>query len=277
MHANTAPKIDNMENLSNENLNENAQPKPEIEQKSEQKTEQIVEIIEKKLEIIKETKENFFKKFKNFFLDVAVVLIGVTLSTLLNDKISNYNQQKDVKKFLLGLKTDFSNDISEMEDDKLSFKQNARLFSFITRVKRNEIPSKDTIKNIGTEFLFNITGLIPNDGRYEGFKSAGKINTIENDSLQNDILDLYQEDLQTLLSSTNRHAESKRKLISYLEDNRIRETDSTTNLYKLLVAEKGYQICRSLENVNEIMDRYDICINKMKKISQAIENKYKND
>ena len=270
-----------MENLPNENLNEKTQPKPEIEQtseqKAEQKTEQIVEIIERKPEIIKETKENFFQKFKNFFLDVAVVLIGVTLSTLINDKISNYNQQKDVKKFLLGLKTDFSNDILEMENDKKSFNGSSRLFSYFARVKKNEIPNKDTVKNIGIEFLFNITGLIPNDGRYEGFKSAGKINTIENDSLQNDILDLYQEDLQTLLSSTNRHAESKRKLISYLEDNRIRETDSTTNLYKLLVAEKGYQICRSLENVNEIMDRYDICINKMKKISQAIENKYKND
>ena len=264
-----------MENLPDENLNENTQPKPQTEQKSEQKTEQIVEIIEKKAEIIKETKENFFQKFKTFFLDVAVVVIGVTLSTLLNDKISNYNQQKDVKKFLLGLKTDFSNDILEMEDDKLSFNQNARLFSYITRVKRNEIPSKDTIKNIGTEFLFNITGLIPNDGRYEGFKSAGKINTIENDSLQNDILDLYQEDLQTLLSSTNRHAESKKKFIDYIEDNRIRETDSTTNLYKLLATEKCHQICRSLENVTEITGRYDICINKMKKIISEIDKQYK--
>lgn len=251
-----------------ENLEDNQQ-----QENLKQNKEQIIQIIEPKIEEVKIVEDSFFQKFRTFFLDIAVVVIGVTLSTLFNDKINNYNQQKEVKKFLLGLKADFDKDIEEMEADKMGYRGISRLFTYIKNIKKNEIISEDTIKNIGKEFLFNTIALVPNNSRYEGFKSAGKINTID-DSLQNDILDLYQEDLQVLLSSTDRHIEKKGKFIDYLEDNNIRETDSTNNLYKLLSTDKCHQICRSLSNTNEIINRYDKCINKMKKISLAIEKKY---
>ena len=175
-----------------ENKEDNLQPEhlPQTE---------IIQVIETKTEPIK---ESFLQKFRTFFLDILVVIIGVTLSTLLYDKITNYNQQKNVKKFLLGLKADFINDIKKMEEDKMAYNMQRKVFTYISNIKKYDTIHRTNIKKIGSEFLLNTTRLVPNNSRYEGFKSAGKISTIESDSLQNDILDLYQEDIPSLLSST---------------------------------------------------------------------------
>ena len=256
-----------MENLEN-NLEENL-PKENIQQ------EQIVQTIETKTEKIEIIKESFWQKFRTFFLDIAVVVIGVTLSTLLNDKLINYNQQKDVKKFLFGLKADFTNDIKEMEADKMSYNMQQKVFTYISNIKKYDTIHRTNIKKIGSEFLLNTTRLVPNDSRYQGFKSAGKLSSIDNDSLQNDILDLYQEDIPSLLNSSNGYIERKMKFINYINDNRVKETDSTTNFYKLLATEKCYSYTHQLLGVEEIIERYDICINKMKKIILDINKQYK--
>jgi hypothetical protein len=43
--------------------------------------------------------------------------------------------------------------------------------------------------NSGTNFINTLV----NNGRYEGFKSSGKINTIENQSIRNKVLSYYQQ------------------------------------------------------------------------------------
>lgn len=232
----------------------------------------IIQVIETKTEPIK---ESFLQKFRIFFLDILVVIIGVTLSTLLYDKITNYNQQKNVKKFLLGLKADFINDIKKMEEDKMAYNMQRKVFTYISNIKKYDTIHRTNIKKIGSEFLLNTTRLVPNNSRYEGFKSAGKISTIESDSLQNDILDLYQEDIPSLLSSTDDYIQRKAKFINYVSDNKVKETDSTTNFYKLLATEKCYSYTQQLLGVEEIIERYDICIKRMKKISLEINKQYK--
>ena len=53
--------------------------------------------------------------------------------------------------------------------------------------------------------IFNTIALNPSNGRFEGFKSLGKIGNIESEELQNDIMDLYQENITSLLASTERY------------------------------------------------------------------------
>ncbi len=237
--------------------------------------EQNIQIIETKIDKIEIIKETFLQKFRTFFLDIAVVVIGVTLSTLLNDQINSYNQQKDVKKFLLGLKADFTNDIKEMEEDKASYGMQGKAFAYISNVKMKDIVSIDSIRKIGRGYLFNSTRLVPNNSRYEGFKSAGKISTIESDSLQNNILNLYQEDIPSLLNSSDGYIERKMKFTNYINDNKIKETDSTDNFYKLVATEKCYSYAQQLKGVEEIIERYNICIRRMQKISLEIDKQYK--
>jgi hypothetical protein len=105
------------------------------------------------------------------------------------------HQQEEVKQFLTGLKADLKQDIKEMENDKESYQRQSAIFTYLRNLTKNQMPSRDTL-NANSDWLFNTTALNPNDGRFQGFKSSGKIGTIENDSLQNDIMDLYEETCQ---------------------------------------------------------------------------------
>ena len=126
----------------------------------------------------------------------------------------------------------------------------------------------------GDGYIFNTTGLIPNSGRFEGFKSSGKIGTIENKELQNNIMDLYQENIPNLIVSTNFYTGAKQKLFDHINANRKRLTDSTDNLLTALASDQSYNISLGLTFIKEIVGRYDTCINKMQMITRQINNMY---
>jgi hypothetical protein len=92
--------------------------------------------------------------------------------------------------------------------------------------------------------------------------------------LQNYIMDLYQENIPSLIVSTNDYTEKKQRLFEYLEANTKRTTDSTSNLVTVLASDQATNICRSLTFVSQILSRYDTCINKMKAIINDIDNDY---
>jgi len=122
--------------------------------------------------------------------------------------------------------------------------------------------------------VFNSTGLIQNSGRFEGFKSSGKIGTIEDKKLQNDIMDLYQENIPSLLAGTNSYVTRKNYFFNYVYKFRKRTSDSTTNMPGILLEDEAQNLCNSLAGVGEIIDRYDSCIVKMKTINTQIEKSY---
>jgi hypothetical protein len=87
-------------------------------------------------------------------------------------------------------------------------------------------------------------------------------------------MDLYQEDIPSLIISTDGYTAKKQKLFEYLEANVKRTTDSTTNFISVLSSDPANNICGSLTYVKEILDRYDTCINKMKMIIVDINKDY---
>jgi hypothetical protein len=183
------------------------------------------------------------------------------------------HQRHETKEFLLGLKQDLTTDIEEMNQDKSSFMQSEKAFHYITSRKLGEPLNADSIRKY-YGFIFNTTGLVPNSGRFEGFKSSGKIGTIENKELQNNIMDLYQENIPNLINSTNFYTSKKQRLFEYDYMNRKRLTDATSNLVSVLSSDPAYNICMSLTFVKEILDRYDTCINKMNTIISDINKQY---
>ncbi len=150
-------------------------------------------------EVVKHTKQvykiwnrkeySFWHKLKEFLLEIFIIVFAISLSMWFHNRSAHQHQQKDVKEFLLGLKEDLRADITEMEGDKQSYYSQTAAFTYISNLKLNQQPNPDSLK-LHYTWIFNSTGLNPNSGRFEGFKSSGKIGTIENKELQNDIMDL---------------------------------------------------------------------------------------
>ena len=233
------------------------------------------EIIEhtKKIFGIWKTKNSFLHKLSEFIAEIFIIVFAISLSIYVHDRSELRHQRHEAKEFLLGLRQDLQTDIEEMNEDKNSFGKSGSAFGYITSRKLNESVSADTIRKY-RNWILNTTGLIPNSGRFEGFKSSGKIGTIENKELQNYIMDLYQEDIPSLIISTNGYTAKKQRLFEYLEANVKRTTDSTTNFISVLSSDPANNICGSLTYVEEILDRYDTCINRMKMIIVDINKDY---
>ena len=219
---------------------------------------------------------SFWHKVKEFFIEIIIIVFAVSLSIWLHDRSEHNHQQKEVKEFLLGLREDLLADIKEMNDDKESYLNQGKAFDYITSVKLNRFLSIDSLKKYET-FLYNTTRLQQNNGRFEGFMASGKIGFIEDKIIQNDIMDLYQENIPSLLTSADAYIRRKNQLLDFGVKNRKRITDSTTNISTILLTDEAQNLCGFLANTSEIITRYDICINKMKTIVTEIENKYGHD
>ena len=234
-------------------------------------------------EVIKHTKKVYkiwnsnshstWHKIKEFLIEIIIIVFAVSFSIWLHDRSEHNHQQKEVKEFLVGLREDLMNDIREMKGDMDSYTNQAKAFKYISSIKLNDSLHSDSLKKYQA-WIFNTTGLQQNSGRFEGFKSSGKIGTIEDKKLQNDIMDLYQEAIPSLLASTDAYVHRKNQLFDFGIRNRKRLTDSTTNLSAMLVTEEAWNYASLLANTGEILQRYNNCIEKMQKIVKAIELKY---
>ena len=237
------------------------------------------------LEVAKHTKKvykiwnskvhSLLHKIKEFFIEILIIVFAVSFSIWLHDKSEHNHQQKEVKEFLIGLKEDLLSDIQEMTNDKDSYLNQYLAFKYILSIKLNQSLHNDSLKKYQV-WIFNTTRLQQNNGRFEGFKSSGKIGTIEDKKLQDNIMDLYQENIPDLLVSTDAYISRKNQLLDYVIRNRKSITDSTTNMTTVLHAGEAQNISASLvANTNEILERYDISIEKMRNIVSQIESKYK--
>ena len=212
-------------------------------------------------------------KISEFLIEITIIVFAVSISIWFHNLSEHKHQQEEVKQFLTGLKADLTQDIKEMENDKDSYRKQSSLFTYLSRLKKNQIPNIDTLKANGN-WLFNTTALNPNDGRFQGFKSSGKIGTIENDSLQNDIMDLYEENIPALLHSTDSYIRNKTLFFDLLNKNTRRLTDSTSNMIEIMITDESFNLCRSLGSPVQVLERYDQCIQLMEKIITQIDREY---
>jgi len=235
--------------------------------------QEVVKHTKKVFKIWSSKEHGFWYKVREFLIEIAIIVFAVTLSIWLHDKSEHRHQQKEVKEFLLGLRKDLLSDLAEMESDRQSYVDQGKTFRYITRFQPGASINIDSL-NKYRNWLFNTTRLEQNNGRFEGFKASGKIGTIEDKILQNDIMDLYQENIPSLLAATDPYLYRKNQFFDYTIKNGRRVIDSTTNLAPILVTPEAQSICSYLARTDEIVTRYDASMNKMKAIVKRIEEEY---
>lgn len=213
------------------------------------------------------------ERLKKSILEVIVIVFSVFLATWLENLRQRNEDQAVAKEFLLGLRGDLLSDISEMKTDISSYRKSSLGFRYFGSLSTGGEWNPDTINKYQYIF-YNTTELLPNNGGYEGFKSSGKMYSIENRKLRTEILDLYQESIPLLLKSTELFIEKKRRLAVYFEDNQRLLKDGTANNRDLILSPKIQNLCNGLTYIDEIVDRYNRSISLSESIISNIEKEY---
>ncbi|MCW2950739.1 MAG: hypothetical protein JWN41_1752 [Thermoleophilia bacterium] len=234
-------------------------------------------------EVIKHTKKVFqlwgnnehslLHKIGEFLLEIFIIVFAISLSLWFHNRSEHQHAQEEVEAFLKGLRQDLGSDIKEMHSDMESYGAQQAAYRYISSTP---LDTPLRLDSLGRHYrwLFGNTVLNPNSGRFEGFKSSGKIGTIEDDTLQNDIMDLYQENIPQLLAVTRNYIEQKNRLQAYMQVLHRRLSDSTTNIAEVLNTEEAHNICGMLTVTGEITARYKKAVQKMEKIIATIDQHY---
>jgi hypothetical protein len=229
-------------------------------------------------EIVKHTKKiysevnnkqhSFKEKVKEILTEIIIIVFAVTLSIWLHSWSEERHQQKEAQTFLIGLKEDLKNDISNLENTRKILNVTQQQISFVEQLTPEKI---DSIKanhqqiNSGTNFINTLS----NNGRYEGFKSSGKINTIENQNIRNMILSYYQQTIPQIALVEGAYEKLTSKYVDLLMDGKEDEDINTTLLKK-----KTKIILSGINNFTKYNQKsYENAIKQAREIIKEIDKK----
>jgi hypothetical protein len=115
-------------------------------------------------------KRSVWKRLGEIMIEMIIIVFAVSFAVFMERQRELHHVENEVKGFLTGLTTDLENDIKEMGEDKLVYKNQATWMSYIGKTEKINQDSLRRYKWL----LWNTTQLPVNNGRYEGFKSSGK-------------------------------------------------------------------------------------------------------
>ena len=234
--------------------------------------EEVIKHTKKAFKVWGEKKKSFWYRLKEFALEIFIIVFAITLSIWFHNWSEHRQEQAQVKTFLLGLEKDISADIDETKDILESYKFYDSVYRYLGNLNRNKKPDMDSLKKTIPQINSN-TFLRPHESRFNGFLSAGKIMTIEDDSLSYAILAYYQEVIPRLKSSEAGWESLHNHLSEYLLDN-VKDFDNYENIWEVLTTPKGKFLAKSLRPWGQLLERYRDIILTGNKIIATIHKLY---
>jgi hypothetical protein len=209
----------------------------------------------------------FGEKVKEICIEICIIVFAVSLSIWLHGWSEHRHEQKEVRGFLQGLKQDLTEDIKLLEHQKnLVTGLNANFQSILTINSNNNVSGyNDSI--ISRNLVFEIPVTRPSAGRYEGFKSSGKIGTIEKEKLKQDILEYYQQIIPDISYGENYVNSVQVKII----DLAIDRNDKTSLTDFVTTRKMRSLLMLASQNFDVNIRGYDEALKKAKEIVAAID------
>jgi hypothetical protein len=196
---------------------------------------EIIGHSKKALKILRTPGKSFWEKAKEILIEILIIVFAVTFAAFIERSRENHKEQDEAKEFVLGLKQDLNREIADLKTGKSEIDNTIANYTMFKNLKASQI---DSLKNKSKHISFNVPKITIQleNGRYEGFKSSGKIQTIENDSLRNDILKLYQEDVPYLVFAETQYNDMQKRV----DDLILNGADNNKfDILQLLTSEKA--------------------------------------
>ncbi len=219
--------------------------------------------------------KNWKHKLGEIGIEILIIMFAISLSLLVERWREHAHEQKIEQQFLVGLKKDLEADIAQQKEDSTTYTILKKGWTYFSKIGHSGgTLDKDSIAAYQWTLL-NTTSFLPNSSRFEALKSSGELGVIENDSLQNLILDLYQNQIASLHLSTGLFSTIKSDhLIPYLFENLRTNADSSNNLDNLLKQPILLNYLNYRSAADEVLNRYQKVMQQSRKIIQMIDRQY---
>jgi hypothetical protein len=214
--------------------------------------DEITKHTKKIYDAVKSSNHSAGDKVKEVIIEIFIIVFAVTLSIWLHSWSEKRHDEKEVTEFLKGLKNDLNKDKVILEENKKTISRVDSNFKVLLKYDKGE---KD---KLNLEIDIPVTRL--NIGRYEGFKSSGKIGNIENESLKQNILTFYEQALSNLSYNENFVNSWQLKILDFEIDRNEKQSMEdllSTNKMKSLLRIGGHNLEISIEMYADAIKQAD--------------------
>jgi hypothetical protein len=222
---------------------------------------------------IRNPEHSISKKIVDIILEIFIIVFAVSLAQYLERQREESVKQGEVKEFLLGLRSDMKNDMADATYNIKFYNERKHIYSFLSNIKASSRPNPDSLKKNILE-INNNAYLRPSISRFEGFKSSGKLEEIEDKALLQNILFYYEQALSQLASSESAWISAQQKLAVIFLDNQVENDNGTNNYFELITQPRSKNLCRALIPWPQIYDRYQNIIGVGNLIVKEINKDY---
>lgn len=236
--------------------------------------EEITKHTKKIYHTMKHEKITLGEKAKEVIIEISIIVFAITLSIWLHGWSEHRHQQEEVKKFLVGLKSDLNTTIESAKGAKMIYKKAEERYTFLSKLSLNHKPNTDSLSTYFKDYNLS-PNFQSNPSRYEGFKSSGKIGLIENETLQQGILNFYQQDLPTYYTTTNAWNSYRHNLQDFVIDNLVKNENGTDNKIQVLTMPKAHNLCENLIPWPQLFERNETIINNATRLITEIDKEIK--
>ena len=215
-------------------------------------------------------------KLREVLIEIAIIVFAITLSLFL-ERWREHQREKEIEKqFLTGLKKDLLNDIQQAKQDSARYQSLITHWKYFINTGTGKIKVNTDSMNDYKESLYNSTSFVANSSRFEALKSSAQFGVIEHEELKNSILDLYQQQIESLHGTTQLIEKLKQdRLDYYLQDNLVVANNNTDNLAELLkVPRVQNYLVAGLDLARQIIEEYHSVMQQSREIIQRINDQY---
>ena len=156
--------------------------------------QEIVKHSRKLVSVFKKSNQSLIKKATEIVIEICIIVFAVSFSIWLHGITEHNKEQKEVRAFLTNIRKDLIKDLKWLKADAQTYKKASEGHKSILQLTPSKIDSMNRGNSYNLSFPVHILLNKINTGNYEGFKSNGKIGTIENEELRMAILGYYQQD-----------------------------------------------------------------------------------
>jgi hypothetical protein len=218
------------------------------------------------------SEHGFWHRLREILLEIVIIVFAVSMSIWLHSVGEHRHEQAQVKTFLLGLKRDLQSDLAQIDEIVAFHHASDARFAYLASLDPKEAPDRKKFDDAYGKLSAN-NFLVGRLGRYEGFKSCGKLTNIENDALLEKITTLYDYDIPKMNMSSGGWRRSQGDLLAYADD-KLGEDDSPEARYKMIASPKGKRLSARMITYRQVYERYQTLVENSAAIIKDIDRAY---
>ncbi|ALK96568.1 hypothetical protein AB595_13580 [Massilia sp. WF1] len=210
-------------------------------------------------------------RLREIAIEIAIIVFAVSMSIWLHGLSEHHHQQKEVRSFLVGLKSDLAADVQQLNNIKEGYRGFDANYAYLASLDPGKQPDWTKFK-AAYDMLEANWFFLPTRSRYDGFLMSGRLANIEDEKLLTAILSLYQMHLPQIQTSEGGWSNRQHKLRDYRDDKL--DTDDDLSHFRWVTSPKARRLLAQMQSSPQLYERYQNYIDQSRQIIKAIDAAY---